>query len=793
MPTPFFHRELIQYTMKHLLLKLRATLVMLLLTASLFAQFPYVFDMVHHNPGEVHFVTNYNNPEVIKSIGDNGKVFFLFESGVLGINWDSFDKDIFPAGSAERDWVTAKAAEIKKDYDAAKAAGLQVYCMSDLILFPKNLVTKYGMSSTFTNIGDTLTQKMLREELRMMFRDFPQLDGIVVRIGETYMQDAPYHQGGILNKTSTSTIVPLIQILREEVCVKLNKRVFFRTWNSFDTNLTTYNAVSAAIEPHDNLIISVKHCEGDFHRGNPFSKVLGAGRHKQIVEVQCAREYEGKGAFPNYIANGVIDGFEEYKNTMPTAPITSLKQLYASSPLLSGVWTWSKGGGWDGPYMTNDLWNELNTWVMSKWAQNPSRSEADIFNEYATQVLGLTGKSVAQFRSLALLSAAAVIRGHRSTFADIDVWWTRDHYISAPPALPTNAVAQKRVLDQKHEAVAMFQRIIELADSIEMPNKVNQDYMRVSARYGYYLHQIYAIAFDLKYLSLNALSGRPKIDSLLVEYDAAWARYNALLANNPSCATLYKDKAFRNTTTGSLGEFIASLRVQPQGLYGKYISNLQSGILTNVITIDTNPAVGKLMYTDRTYKFTAIPDVLTQGEYVLWKNDYKNYTNNPMMVFSTNTDGTVYIAHDDRLTRPSWLTQQYENTGLSYPIQDTKFTLFSKQIKKNDIVTCGENHLMGNLSSSTQYMVFFVPNEANAVQETLADEVKYYIDKDRRLVVKVPLQMVGSEYQIVDISGCCVMSGKLNQSFTRMSIERGYFLLKVTCRNKMVLSRKIVN
>lgn len=49
-------------------------------------------------------------------------------------------------------------------------------------------------------------------------------------------------------------------------------------------------AVSNGVEPHANLIWSLKHCEGDFHRGNAFSKVLEQGRHPFIVEVRCARE-----------------------------------------------------------------------------------------------------------------------------------------------------------------------------------------------------------------------------------------------------------------------------------------------------------------------------------------------------------------------------------------------------------------------------------------------------------------------------------------------------------------------
>jgi len=758
---------------------------------SLHAQLPYIMDMVHHNPGEVHFVTDYNQPQTIKAAGAKGKVFFLFDSGVLGVNWQSFDSTVLPAGSDDRLWIDAKAAEINQKYNDAKAAGLEVYCMSDLLLFPKKLLEKYGMTTRFKDINDTLTQRLLREELRMMFRDFPQLDGIVVRIGETYMQDAPYHSGGITNKTSSTVIIPLMQILREEVCVKLNKKVFFRTWWSFDSNQTTYNEVSNAVQPHDNLIFSVKHCEGDFHRGNPFSRVLGTGRHKQLVEVQCAREYEGKGAFPNYIANGVIDGFEEYKNTMPTAPYTSLRQLYNNNSLLSGIWTWSKGGGWDGPYMNNDMWNELNTWVMLNWAKNPSASELDIFNQYATTILGLSGTSLTQFRTLALLSAQAVVRGHRSTYADIDVWWTRDHYISAPPALPTNALAQKRVIDEKHEAVVLFERIVRLADSIQMPNFADKKYMQVSARYGLYVHRIYEIAFDLKVCSFNALGSRAKVDSLMVEYDKVWTEYNALFTENADCPTLYTNRAFRNTTTGSLGEFINSMRTALVGLNGNYINNLQSGISTNIISIEAAPAIGKKLYSDRTYLFTDMPDILKTGEYVIWKNDYKNYTNNPMMNFSVNTDGKVYIAHDDRLLRPTWLTNNYLPTDNKLTVQDTKLTLFVADVLKNQTVSVGENHLQGNLNSSTQYIVFFVPNTTSALSRTAFSSKVKIRNIANQLNIEIPTELIGITCQLMDVSGRIISSTKLANLSIQVQLQKGFYMIQIIDNDECIYSNKI--
>ena len=315
-----------------------------------------------------------------------------------------------------------------------------MYAMSDLILFPKRLIEKYGIEKTFGNPSDSLTEKLLRFQVREMFKQFPQMDGIVVRIGETYLEDAPFHKGNIQNKDNADkTVLPLMNILRDEICVKLNKKLIFRTWWIFDTDIKKYEYISEKVEPHNNLIISIKHCEGDFHRGNTFSKVLGLGRHQQMVEVQCAREYEGKGAFPNYVSKGVIDGFEEHEYRKKNDQISNLKDLYATGKMV-GMWTWSRGGGWEGPYPKSELWCELNAWVMAQWANNPTESEASIFDRYALKVLKLNKKDAAKFRRIALLSDSATLRGMRSAAYPNDVFsmWVRDEYITFP-ALPKDA------------------------------------------------------------------------------------------------------------------------------------------------------------------------------------------------------------------------------------------------------------------------------------------------------------------------------------------------------------------
>ena len=49
------------------------------------------------------------------------------------------------------------------------------------------------------------------------------------------------------------------------------------------------------------------------------------------MEVPCQREYEGKGAYLNYVARGVIEGFEKH-------PGQSVRKTWAD-PLIAGMFT----------------------------------------------------------------------------------------------------------------------------------------------------------------------------------------------------------------------------------------------------------------------------------------------------------------------------------------------------------------------------------------------------------------------------------------------------------------------
>jgi hypothetical protein len=476
--------------------------------------------------------------------------------------------DVLPPGSEARAWIEKQAPMLELQAQQAHAAGIKAYAWMQFVVLPKAIVARFKNEICDErgriDLERPMTQKILCAQLAELFDRCPSLDGIVARTGEIYLHDTPYHAASAngnesLMQANTAILrgpdshIALLKILRDEVCVKRGKMVFYRTWdfgNNFHVNPKYYLKVTDAIEPHPNLVFSIKHQAGDFLRMMPFNPTLGIGKHRQIVEVQCQREAYGKGAHPFYIGDGVINGWEEYAQIMPPGQPRGLRDI-VNNTNFAGVWTWSRGGGWEGPYITNELWCALNAYVVSQYAQNPKRTEEEIFNEFAAQQLGLKGGDIARFRELNLISAAAVLRGQCSLIKPVDLWWARDDFIAAPnlSMLATTNLAAE-ALAEKTEAVTMWKKIEALAQQIKFSDATTQEFVETSATYGRIKYSIFEQAWTiLLYGTMGDKSKHydcNKLSAAIAEYDRLWTEWRALKETHPSCATLYKDVAFQN-------------------------------------------------------------------------------------------------------------------------------------------------------------------------------------------------------------------------------------------------------
>lgn len=342
----------------------------------------------------------------------------------------------------------------------------------------------------------------------------------------------------------------------------------------------SYLALTSGVEPHPNLFFSMKHQAWDYWRYVAFNPTIGIGKHGQIVEASCQRSYEGKGIWPSYVAHGIIEGFPEQAiNTNYTGGVRGLKDVVHSSnasggSIVRGLWTWSRGDGNYGPYTkAGELWQTINCRVLSAWASDPSRDEAEIFLETIAGDFALSSTDAASLRRVAMASERAVLLGRyvgpydsvmvpfppgdhqHGDFVIPAGGWFRDY------ATDGNAIVhvmswlvqhgkQQEALAEKAEAVALFEQMLEdvagmafdqyqgagrlrLTDS-QLPAR-----LRSSVEVGVRFFRAVRAAWDIAALGVvgdNAGGeyNRTGIAEAALRYNASWASYTGYLLSCPT-------------------------------------------------------------------------------------------------------------------------------------------------------------------------------------------------------------------------------------------------------------------
>ncbi len=528
-----------------------------------------IMDMVHDNPGESRTVTQFRDPQTIHSYGYNAQVFKHFNTIV---DFPGFLENSFPTEEA-REWLFNMKELLLDDLEAAKQVGLLAISHIDLFVLPKAIVEKYKEDICDENgrisIRKSLTKKLHSIMFDQMFNEFG-LDGIIVRVGETYLHDTPFHTG---NGAVAYGDIPLekdlftelLQFLREEVCIKHNKYLIFRTWDCkpdrFHADLSYYLDVTNKILPHEKLIFSIKHTALDFWRRVRFNPCLCQGNHRQVVEVQCQREYEGKGAYPSYVMEGVINGFAENKEKIGLRDIVNDHHI-------CGIYTWSRGGGWFGPYIQNEFWCDLNTFVISAYASDTSRTEEEIFLEFAKDHMGLDDDNARRFHKLCLKINEAVLHSRYIEAYDKSLkerimpsLWMRDDRIAGLRQLDKvfdylecNGLVDAAIAEKEY-AVSLWSEICDEMNAIPFPDIKMAEFLRESALYGLKLFRIALICFRI----FAKQRIEEDVSDLLTAYDQAWKDYKSL-ETMPQASSSFCEKYIFSPGDLGLNETIAHCR-----------------------------------------------------------------------------------------------------------------------------------------------------------------------------------------------------------------------------------------
>lgn len=131
-----------------------------------------------------------------------------------------------------------------------------------------------------------------------------------------------------------------------------------------------------------------------------------------------------------------------------------------------------------------------------------------------------------------------------------------------------------------------------------------------------------------------------------------------------------------------------------------------------------NAQAGSIIYGDRTFTYTVLPEALQGTEYIQTACDSK-FTNADLAVFTAGADMTVYVALDNRVENlPAWLFD-WKKTGLTAQSDnDVTFDVYSKQVSAGELISLGTN---GQSSYCMNYTVFASTEPEKIVGDVNAD------------------------------------------------------------------------
>lgn len=230
--------------------------------------------------------------------------------------------------------------------------GLKIYLTSDVL--PVTPAMESALGGDRSAIGETYPFL-----IRQTLEDFPQLSGLILRIGESDGTDV---EDPIRTRLHVRTPEEANRLLLDLLpdFEQRSKDLIFRTWTvgahrigdliwHRDTLRRTLDGIDS-----DRLIVSMKHGESDFFRHLPLNRAFHRVKHQTLLELQARREYEGAGEYPSFI------GWE----------CERFAEQLADCPNLRGISVWCQTGGWHRfrrraflEENKRDIWIRLNTQV----------------------------------------------------------------------------------------------------------------------------------------------------------------------------------------------------------------------------------------------------------------------------------------------------------------------------------------------------------------------------------------------------------------------------------------------
>jgi len=360
--------------------------------------------------------------------------------------------------------ITRLREEMKAIINIIKQAGLRVLMSTDVM--PMAKVTENRLN------GDREAMEAYFAKLLETFMDdFPEVDGIVMRLGEADGNDV---KGKVRNELFIKTTKQGNRILKRILpsFEKRNKVLICRTWTvgaypigDLIWNQRRLTQFLKGIHS-DHFILSMKYGGSDFFRYLPTNQAFFHHSVKKIVEFQARREYEGAGEYPNFI------GFNAEKTA----------QELQSANNLVGASVWVQTGGWHAFHRISYIgkgspWVEINSQVIVNIFQRGISARQTITEIIGKDKIHLAADAIHFFELIdQVVSEALYIKefSQQSRYFRrvrippiIHAYWDCIFFIHPMKTVMSHFVKDgKKAIQEAHQAMALFPEIQSLAEKL---------------------------------------------------------------------------------------------------------------------------------------------------------------------------------------------------------------------------------------------------------------------------------------------------------------------------------------
>jgi len=354
------------------------------------------------NPGEPEISSQYKHPKVLKELGYNALVLYN-TTGLSGVSapGDIEDRELSR-------WVGQQFDDTARRVDEADQAGLDVYISYDMLVLPTAYVAKHEKElccktgAGFLCPASEPAMARCVSALDALITRLPKIAGVVLRLGDTDARRLPYLTGNDVyaphcprcsQMGRADRVVSAINQSHDLVVNQRSRRLIVRAWNVRPSGFHDSAELAERIvqrlpgdKDDDRLILSFKFTHTDFWRYQPWNQAslacgaLERGGRPILYELQCQREFEGKGGLPNYQPPLWRDGLPEAMEQERGGLANLVGKVN-----LAGLWAWVRGGGWGGPFVQDEAWIDANVVAVPQLADDPLQQTQALARQWVQQ------------------------------------------------------------------------------------------------------------------------------------------------------------------------------------------------------------------------------------------------------------------------------------------------------------------------------------------------------------------------------------------------------------------------